>query len=374
MNNHSESSLGTTGEEDPTPQEAPDRGGPTLDENFPVTTTEDAPAEERGEPTLQQNDDPELPRWFPRGCRTKEPVYYGNQEALGWALDTVGRSVAFIGAGSFLGTALLKLAKEAAGCETEPPPGSHKVPDCNERVYGIRPSSLLTTYTIVVGVVSAALLPLMGAVVDYTPHRRKAGRWFSFMFCIILFPQIFLNENTWFAVAILQMILAFIGWAQTMVTFAYLPELSDSEQRLNEYTQSFTIVGFGSMVIYLMCIIGVAFAAGISDNDVATAQLGTSVSFVVSCVTLYVSWGKLMLKRPAARTLPEGRTLWTAGFIQVYHTSIHICKHFPALKWFYVSIMFIDSAIKYVRWRLLCCCSTLPSSIIVLDLAVLLPP
>lgn len=98
-------------------------------------------------------------RFFPtwRG----KPVYHGNEEALAWGLDIVARAIAFVAMGAFVGTALLRIAKEAAGCETQPPAGSTSVPECNGRVYGIRPSSLLTTYTMTVGVVSAALMPLV---------------------------------------------------------------------------------------------------------------------------------------------------------------------------------------------------------------------
>jgi hypothetical protein len=100
-------------------------------------------------------------RFFPtwRG----KPVYHGNEEALAWALDIAARAVAFVTVGAFVGTALLRLAKEAAGCETQPPAdgSSSSVPECNGKVYGIRPSSLLTTYTMTVGVVSAALMPLV---------------------------------------------------------------------------------------------------------------------------------------------------------------------------------------------------------------------
>jgi UMF1 family MFS transporter len=283
-------------------------------------------------------------RWYPR-WRGK-PVYHGNSEALGWALDSVGRGVAFIGAGAFLGTALLRLAKEAAGCETDPPPGSNKIPECLGRVYGIRPSSLLTTYTIVVGLVSAALMPFMGAIIDYTPHRLRVGQWSSVVFCVLLFPPIFINENTWFAVAIIQIVVAFTGWAQTMVTFAYLPELCSSDVILSEYTKSFTVLTFGSVVLYLAGVIGVATVAGFGDDDIATAQLGQSVAFVISSVLLYLSWGRLLKKRPAARELPADKSLWTAGFTQVYHTSIHIYKHLPALKWFYISIALIDGGVS----------------------------
>lgn len=290
------------------------------------------------------DDDDDLPRWYPH-CRNG-PIYHGNKEALGWALDAVGRSVTFIAAGAFLSTALLTLAKQAAGCATEPEPGSNVVPPCNERVYGIRPSSLLTTYTVVVGIISASLMPFMGAIVDYTKHRRLVGRTTSVLFTCLLLPQIFVGEQTWLAVAILQVCVAFIGWAQTMVTYAYLPELTNSVEILNSYTQSFTIYSFGSMVLFIVVVIGVSTATGNSDDAVATARMAMAIAFAVSCVFLYLSWGILLQTRPPARQLPEGHSLWTSGFVQVYHTSIRIYKEYAALKWFYVSVAFIDAAIN----------------------------
>jgi MFS-type transporter involved in bile tolerance (Atg22 family) len=290
-----------------------------------------------GEPSQHEQGEQKsrsLPCWYPK-WRGK-PALDGNGEALAFALDSIGRSVALIGAGAFLSTGLLRLAKEAAGCDVDEV--------CEKRVHGIRPSSLLTTYTIVVGLVSAAVLPLIGAIVDFSSYRRLVGRTTSVFFCLLNFPTIFLNSETWFAVAILQIMVAFLGWAQAVVTYAYLPELTDSESQLTKYTRSFTIVNFGSMVIYLAAIVGISEAAGIGSDSVATARLGQAVLFGISSVSLYLAWGCLFQQRPAARVLPEGRSLWTAGFVQIYHTSIHIYKNFHALKWFFISVSLIDSA------------------------------
>lgn len=288
---------------------------------------------------------PPLPWWYPYR-RKGQPVYHGNKEALGFALDSAGRSVGFIGAAGFLGTALLKLAKEEAGCETEPVSGV--IPECEGRVYGIRPSSLLTTYTIVVGVISATLLPFMGAIVDYTANRRLVARSTSVALSIFMFPQIFVNENTWIAVAFLQIAVAFTGWAQTMVSHAYLPELTDMEERLNEYTKSFTIITYTSMVLYLAGVIAIASALGL--GDIGTAQLGIGVGLVIMIIFLSLAWGHLFQKRPPARALPQGQSLWTSGFVQIYHTSQHINRNLPGLRWFYISVAFIDAGIKYVMW------------------------
>ena len=163
---------------------------------------------------------------------------------------------------------------------------------------------------------------------------------------MLLVPQIFVGSNTWFAVAILQICVAFVGWAQTMVTYAYLPELTRSIEVLNGYTQSFTICSFGSMVLLIVIVIGISAAVGRSDDAVVTARIALGIAFGVSSVLLFVAWGPLLQPRPPARQLPPGHSLWTSGFIQVYHTSIRIYKNFSALKWFYIAVSFVDAAIN----------------------------
>ena len=278
------------------------------------------------------------------GC-LRRPCYGGNSEALAWAVDVSGRSISFIGSAAFLASTLLRLAKEAAGCETEPPEGETKVPECDGRVYGIRPSSLLTTYTIVIGITSAVLMPLMGSLVDHTPHRRLLGRILSALYCLLLFPQIFISENTWLMVAILQVFVAFIGWGQTLLAYAYLPELSTDENVLNRYIASFTMVQYGSMVLFLLCVVGVSFAAGIFDNDIAVARLGSSLSFVLTSACLGHAWLHFGL-RPAARVLPEHASMWTEGFKQLGRTSRRVYREFPSLGWFYVAVAGGDAAIQ----------------------------
>jgi len=282
-----------------------------------------------------------LPRWFPHW--KGKPWYHGNPEALGWAMDSIARAVAFAAAGAFLFSALLRLAKQEAGCATDPPPGSNKVPDCDGRVYGIRPNSLLTTFTILVGVISAVLLPFMGAVVDFTKQRLLVGKVTSAILCILLLPSLALSSETWFAIALLQLVVAFVGWAQTMITYAYLPELTKSEERLNQYSQSFTIVSFVSMLVLLGGVVGFSSIFGFDDDEINVARLGQAVSFFCSTPLLIVAWFRLLGARPASRQLPESQSLWTAGFFQVFHSSLYIYRNLPALKWFYISVMFIDA-------------------------------
>jgi UMF1 family MFS transporter len=285
-----------------------------------------------------------LPPWYPK--YKGRHIYHGNGEAFAWALDGVGRAIAFMGSAAFLSTAVINLAKEAAGCETEPPSGETLIPDCDKKIYGLKPSSMLTTYTLIVGVTSTAILPLMGAIIDYTPHRRLVGRVTSFLFTILILPQIFISEDTFFAVVIIQIFVSFLGWMQTGITYAYLPELTTDELVLNDYTKNFTVTSFSSVVVYIAAIIGVVSALGLEDDSTATARIGMSVAFVMSGAILILAWGYLFQKRPEMQKLPEGQSLWSAGFIQLYHTVVKIYKNYRALKWFYIAIAFSDAGLQ----------------------------
>jgi MFS-type transporter involved in bile tolerance (Atg22 family) len=297
-------------------------------------------------------------------------------------LDSTARGIVFIGSGAFLGPALLRLAREAAmaSCTGGDSSSSSNAAAANAsatnatscdgngdepRVYGIRPSSLLTTYTTVVGIASCVLLPLVGAVVDAAPHRRLLGRVFSFVFCLLVFPQIFLSSSTWFAVAVLHLLEAVVGWAQTLLAYSYLPELTDSEIELASFAQSFTVVNYASMVLYLALVVGISSVSSIRGDLVATAQLGQAVSFGASSILLLFAWGcggepgpttpakrcrfprGLFRTRPAAHGRPESaHSLWTSGFVQVYRTARMLHRSYRALLWFLVSVALVDAAVQ----------------------------
>ena len=251
--------------------------------------------------------------------------------------------------------ALLKLAKDAAGCEVEPLESGEDLSDCNEKIYGIRPSSLISTVMIIVNVFSASCMPLIGAVVDTTPYRRLLGRISAAIFCSVIFTSIFVSEETWFALAILQIVMGFTAWFQTMVVYSYLPELSKDEAVLNEHTRQFATLAYMSMILYLAVVMGAAGALGhTTDNDenksslddeITTARIAQSVSFTVCSIGETLSWGFLFQKRPVLRKYEAGQSVWTQGFRQVGKTYAKIYKHYPRLKWFYLAVCFSDPAL-----------------------------
>ncbi len=104
-----------------------------------------------------------------------------------------------------LATSFLFLAKrQVAGCEEE------QDVECTAKVYGMKPSSLITVIGTVSGLLTAFFLPIIGAIVDYTPFRWECGAYSSAVFILIQAIQIGTGDRTWFVMAILQAINGFL--------------------------------------------------------------------------------------------------------------------------------------------------------------------
>ena len=267
------------------------------------------------------------------------PPYGTHKEAFGWALDAIGRATSFVGNAVFVGTAVIHLARVNAGCAPD------DVRCDSKTTYGIRPSSFLTLYNVIVGVSSSALLPLLGSIVDHTHHRRLIARISAVFYCISLFPMIFLLSNsTWFMSAVLLVFSAFVGWVHTGMSFAYLPEMTEDKKILEDLNTSFAAVQFVTYVVYAVTVVGVTAASKRTDDSVFTAQLAQSISFVVTTFTWTFSWSKLMGHRPAATELPENSWLITSGFRNLYRSSVNIWNNHRSLWLFYTSLAFSESA------------------------------
>ena len=260
------------------------------------------------------------------------PPYGSHIEARGWAFDAIGRSLSFVGNSVFVGTAVIHLARINAGCDPD-------YAECSERTqYGVRPSSFLSLYNVIVGLASSALLPLLGVVMDHTKHRRLVGRMSAVVYCATLFPMIFLSESTWFAVAILLIISAFVGWIHTGMAFAYLPEMSNDRKILERLNTSFAVVQFGTDVIYILFVVGIVAALGWLQDSVATARLAQSINFALTVVVWWYAWWKLLGPREAMSSIPEGSHMVTIGFQKLCRTSIQIWRTHKALAWFYAAV------------------------------------
>lgn len=160
----------------------------------------------------------------------------------------------------FLSTSFIFLASEAAGCLDE----KGKVADsCEASVFGMRPASLVANIAILSGVLSSLFMPVAGAMVDYTPYRRRVGCASALLMISIQVIQIGTTSQTWFVMAILQGIAGFVYQVQVLATYAYLPDIARS-------------VGETTMT-------GCEYSTSLHGQYVCVVPAASNESFVVIC-------------------------------------------------------------------------------------------
>ena len=245
-----------------------------------------------------------------------------------------------------------QLAKLEAGCAIERPAGADTIPECTHKIHGMKPSSLLSTYAVIVGMAAAVLMPICGAMVDTTPHRLGLGRALSCLLVLGTFGTIFVSQTNYFAMSIAFAFVVFVGLFEAMTLYAYLPELTNDEATLNRYTRTFAVLSYGSVVVFLVVVVGLSAALSYTsdnnkdsvDDEIGTARISQAIGFATGVVCYGLAWGRLFAPRPPARLLAPHESVWTSGFVQLYHTAVKVHRHHPMLQWFFLSIAMAEAA------------------------------
>jgi len=135
----------------------------------------------------------------------------------------IGRG-AVIMSNIYLSTSFVYLAQERAGCIDEE---NEVIEDCDGRAYGFKPATFVSNIAVITSVLSVFFMPVIGAIVDYTKHRRNVGIAASALIILIQVIQIGTVQKTWLAMTILQAISGFLYQVLVMSIYAYLPDLAD---------------------------------------------------------------------------------------------------------------------------------------------------
>ncbi len=212
-----------------------------------------------------------------------------------------------------------------------------------QEMFGLKPSSLVTAIGTVSGILSAIMLPFMGAVVDGTPHRRQVGIISSFLLVTIQTIQICTIKETWKYMALLQCLNGFIFQVATLAAYSYLPEMAREigESRMTKYSSKFFIMMFAFESFYLVIVIGVSIHYNM--DDVQTSAVAQCINVLGAGWCYYNGW-KYLTNRPGTSQSGDNRSLFSSGFVQVYRTASGICKHYSAsLGWYLLAVMFAEA-------------------------------
>jgi len=243
----------------------------------------------------------------------------------------------------YLSAAFITLAEKQIDCYHEDDEIDHE--ECGD-VYGFRPSSLITIIGTVSGILSALLLPFIGATIDCTDHRRKVGALAGLIMMSVQAIQIGTTQSTWFVMAVLQALNGFIYNIQTLAAYSYLPTIATSvgSKLMMKYSADYQAVMFGMEVVYLLVCIGVALALIEQNDNQKTAQLGQVVNVLFSGPFYILAW-YFFTEVSKRRQLSSRESLFTTGFIEVFKTAKGIYTHYSSsLGYFLLAAVVCDSA------------------------------
>lgn len=102
------------------------------------------------------------------------------------------------------------------------------------------------------------------------------------------------------------------------------------------------MVQFSSQGCYLIVVVVISILLGF--NDVQTGQLGQGIDTIWSGLAFFLGW-RILQPVPTAHALPDGKTLFSQAFVQVWQTCKKINNVYgQSLRWFLLAVVFAEAA------------------------------
>lgn len=264
-------------------------------------------------------------------------------EATALALDITARATVLM-ASIFLGPALLELATQSVedNCSHHATEAEQESCIQDGRVYGFRPSSVLSNIAVAAGLVGAVFMPVFGALVDHTDYRWRVGAYSAFGLVVVKGLEVMVSSQTWFVVACLQVVSVVLFHMHITTTLAYTSELSTDQTEQTAYNTYYVVVLYLATLVFLAFVTALSF--GFDQGDVGTARISQVTTSSVSGIIFYIAWKYFFRDRPALNVIPDGQTVWTVGFYKVSNTFGRIARDLPSLKWLIFAVMFGEAA------------------------------
>lgn len=267
-------------------------------------------------------------------------IYEGNNDAKGYSWLGAARGMISM-ANLFLNQSFLFLAYQQAGCELGE--------ECFTRVYGFYPSSWITNVPVIAGITCGFVMPVFGAIVDFTDYRRALGILTAALVTITQAIQVYTVAETWFIMCLLQSLAVVFYFTQLCVLYAYLPDIARQvgEFTMAKFTSYFQIIQFGSQAGFLVVIAIVSVV--MNPSTVMVGQISQGLN-AFSCIILFsVGWFKYLEPVNAVRKLPEGHNMITEGFKNNFKTLKEVNKHYKkGIRWFFLGLCFSQAAAQAI--------------------------
>jgi UMF1 family MFS transporter len=234
------------------------------------------------------------------------------REIFGWIMYDWANSAFYTTVvGALFGDYLTYLAQKAVGE--------------NGTVLALGPLGAVTAKSLSTFAVSASvflqvfILPILGALGDYSDMRKRLMQVFCYVGVAATCALFFLQEG-WHLFGALMFILANVSYGASIVFYnAYLPDITTEDRRDKVSSQGFAFGYLGGGLLLAVNLIMVQGAALFGISKLMAVRL--------SLLSAGVWWGGFALftfaylkKRPAPRSLPPHRSLFTIGFTELRST------------------------------------------------------
>jgi MFS-type transporter involved in bile tolerance (Atg22 family) len=195
---------------------------------------------------------------------------------------------------------------------------------------------------IIGGLSTSIFMPYAGAVVDYSDHRLEFGRVCAALLTIVNFIQIFIFENTWFAMVILQSVVASATFmANSMVMWSYVNAPTDHD--LHGVTASGRVWETFGMLSFFIVVGGTQLGSG--WGSISIARFSQALATGVGGISLFLAYKRYSPVK-AVKFLPEGSNLYIAGISELKSTMTSLSKHEPRAARFLLASVFNEAAIS----------------------------
>ena len=203
-------------------------------------------------------------------------------------------------------------------------------------------SSILSLMAIIGGLSTSVFMPYAGAVVDYSDHRLEFGRICAALLTLVNFVQIFIFENTWFVMVILQSVIAAATFmANSMVMWSYVSAPTDHD--LHGITASGRVWETFGMLSFFVVVGGVQVGTG--WDSITLARFSQALATGVGGINLILAYKRYSPVK-AVKVLEEGSNLYVAGLFELKTTMTSLSKHEPGAARFLLGSVFVEAAIS----------------------------
>lgn len=275
------------------------------------------------------------------------------REISGWAMYDWGNSAFSTTVGTvFLAPYVASLAADAAKADFLTRTGTvwdaATSPGLLANFFGIpvAPDSFMG-YCISISVfLQVFLLPILGAVADYSQVRKRMMQIFATIGAVMTILMFFVVADTWWLGGMLYIVANLAFGAATVFYNAYLPDIASEDQRdrVSSFGWAMGYLGGGLLLAVNLGFFLARNQLGIPTDIAIRINLASAGLWWLGWS--FLTWARLR-PRGAHHPLPKGETYLSISFKQLA-TTVREIRHYPETLKYLLAYLFYNDGIQTV--------------------------